>query len=47
MISPRERYEKEAFWELAEDIAMTDIQTNNRTFFQRFFGKNDEGAAEE
>jgi len=29
MISPRERYEKEAFWELAGDIASTDIQTTS------------------
>jgi hypothetical protein len=43
MISPRERYEREEFWELAEEIGMTDIQTENtRTFFQRFFKKNDE-----
>jgi hypothetical protein len=45
MISPRERYEREAFWELAEDIAATEIPTtsmygqNNRKFggvFRRF-----------
>ena len=42
MISPRERYEREEFWELAEEIGMTDIHTDSRTFFQRFFKKNDE-----
>ena len=46
MISPRERYEREEFWELADEIGMTDIQTNKRTFFQRFFRKNDERAGE-
>ena len=29
MISPRERYEREEFWELAEDIASTDIHTGS------------------
>jgi len=29
MISPRERYESEEFWELAEDIASTDIHTGS------------------
>jgi hypothetical protein len=29
MISPRERYEREAFWELAEDIAATEIPTTS------------------
>jgi hypothetical protein len=29
MISPRERYEKEAFWELAEEIALTNIHTTS------------------
>jgi hypothetical protein len=42
MISPRERYEREEFWELADEIGMTNVQSNNRTFFQRFFRKNDE-----
>jgi hypothetical protein len=42
MISPRERYEREEFWDLADEIGMSDIQTSNRTFFQRFFRKNDE-----
>jgi hypothetical protein len=42
MISPRERYEREEFWELAEDIASTDIDTgsvhdqDNRTFTSVF-----------
>jgi len=43
MISPRERYEREEFWELADEIGMmTNNPTNNRTIFQKFFGKNDE-----
>ena len=42
MISPRERYEREEFWELADQIGLTDVHTNNQTFFQRFFRKNDE-----
>jgi hypothetical protein len=46
MISPQE-IQREEFWELAEEIGMTDIQTNNRSFFQRFFRKNDEFAGEE
>jgi len=29
MISPREKYEREEFWELAEDIASTDIRTSS------------------
>ena len=29
MISPRERCESEEFWELAEDIASTDIHTGS------------------
>jgi len=39
MISPRERYEKEVFWELADDISMTDIQNgqDKRSVFQKFF----------
>jgi len=39
MISPRERYEKEVFWELADDISRTDIQNgqDKRSVFQRFF----------
>ena len=42
MISPRERYEREEFWELADEIGMTDIHTHNQKFFHRFFKKNDE-----
>ncbi len=42
MMSPRERYEREEFWELADEIGMTDVHTNNQTFFHRFFRKNDE-----
>ncbi len=42
MINPRERYEREEFWELADEIGMTDIHTHNQTFFHRFFRKNDE-----
>ncbi len=42
MISQREKHEKEIFWELAEDIALTDIMNgqDNRTLasvFRRFF----------
>jgi len=39
MISPRERYEKEVFWELADDISRTDIQNGQgkRSVFQKFF----------
>jgi len=29
MKSPREIYEREEFWELAEDIASTDIHTGS------------------
>ena len=29
MKSPRESYEREEFWELAEDIASTDIHTSS------------------
>jgi len=47
MINPRQRYEGEEFWELAGEIGMADIHTSNRTFFQRFFGKNDERTGKE
>jgi len=42
MISPRERYEREEFWELADEIGMSDIHTHNQKFFHRFFRKNHE-----
>ncbi|HJX56928.1 MAG TPA: hypothetical protein VJ350_08865 [Methanoregula sp.] len=42
MISPRERYEREELWELADEIGMTDIHTHTQTFFHRLFRKNDE-----
>ncbi len=42
MISPRERYDRKEFWELADEIGMADVHTSNRTFFQRFLRKNDE-----
>ena len=42
MISQRERHEKEIFWELAEDIALTDITYGQDKgtlagVFRRFF----------
>jgi hypothetical protein len=42
LISPRERVECEEFWELAEEIGLTDLHTRDRAFFHRFFTRDDE-----
>jgi hypothetical protein len=42
MISQPERGEKEEFWELAEEIGMTDRHTTDRAFFHGFFTRDSE-----
>ena len=42
MMSPRERGEREEFWELAEEIGMADSHITEGAFFHRFFHKDNE-----
>jgi hypothetical protein len=44
MMRPPEREEKEEFWELAEEIGMTESHTTDSAFFHGFFSKDSEGA---